>query len=187
MAKKTYMSAHQKERIVTAIILHGFATRMDARDAMEHALGNDIYNSMYPEELRKRLAAIPEEFMNLSENIQVRFPGEQWTKVNWGSERPIRTTEQGRALTFDAEHPFSKAWVAYKEVDNQLCNERTDARRQAQAVVSSARTFEDLLKVWPEITEIVRPIWNAPPPSPPVPSVIVALPQLNKALGLPPQ
>ena len=173
-----------REQILAAVLKHAFEAREKALEAEKFALGDAVYNDIYPEPLRKQMAALPDGFLPTDSDVKVQFEGQRFTHVYFGERRRIaRTHEYNAARVYEAKHPLTVRYDAWKKAQDDLNAEKSKAKSSAEAVLGSVTTVKKLIEVWPEVEQFARPFAVESP------SRAIALPikDLNKSLGLPPK
>lgn len=173
-----------RDQILDLMLTHAFGAREKELDKEKYALGNAIYEDVYPEETRKLMESLPGGFLASVGSLKIQFDGRNFTHVHFGEKRRVAYHHQyNAAKAYDGKHPLSKRLTAYQKAKDQLSSERANAKVDARAVLDSVTTVKKLMEVWPECAEFARPFAAESP------SRAVALPikELNKALGLPPK
>lgn len=97
-------------------------------------------------------------------------------------ERPAQRAQEA-VRVYDAKHPLTARYDAWKKAQDDLDAEKSKAKSSAEAVLNSVTTVKKLIEVWPEVEQFARPFAVESP------SRAIALPirELNARLGLPPQ
>lgn len=178
------LSNYIREQVLNAVLKHAFEAREKALEAEKFALGDAVYNDIYPEPLRKQMAALPDGFLPTDGDVKVQFEGQRFTHVYFGERRRIaKSHEYNAARVYDAKHPLTARYDAWKKAQDDLDAEKSKAKSSAEAVLNSVTTVKKLIEVWPEVEQFARPF--AVESS----SRAIALPirELNARLGLPPQ
>lgn len=173
-----------REQVLNAVLKHAFEAREKALEAEKFALGDAVYNDIYPEPLRKQMAALPDGFLPTDGDVKVQFEGQRFTRVYFGERRRIaKSHEYNAARVYDAKHPLTARYDAWKKAQDDLDAEKSKAKSSAEAVLNSVTTVKKLIEVWPEVEQFARPFAVESP------SRAIALPirELNARLGLPPQ
>lgn len=173
-----------REQILDAVLKHAFEDREKALKEEKHALGDAVYNDIYPKKVREQMAAMPEGFLPVDDDLRVQFDGEGYTQVYFGERRRIANAHRHNAAkVFDAKHPLTLRFAKYQKELSALKAEKNNAKSSAEAVLGSVTTVKKLIEVWPEVEQFARPFAAESP------SRAVALPikELNKSLGLPPK
>lgn len=178
------LSNYIREQVLNAVLKHAFEAREKALEAEKFALGDAVYNDIYPEPLRKQMAALPDGFLPTDSDVKVQFEGQRFTHVYFGERRRIaKSHEYNAARVYDAKHPLTARYDAWKKAQDDLDAEKSKAKSSAKAVLNSVPTVKKLIEVWPEVEQFARPFAVESP------SRAIALPtrELNARLGLPPQ
>lgn len=178
------LSNYIREQVLNAVLKHAFEAREKALEAEKFALGDAVYNDIYPEPLRKQMAALPDGFLPTDGGVKVQFDGQRFTHVYFGERRRIaKSHEYNAARVYDAKHPLTARYDAWKKAQDDLDAEKSKAKSSAEAVLNSVTTVKKLIEVWPEVEQFARPFAVESP------SRAIALPirELNARLGLPPQ
>lgn len=128
----------------------------------------------------KIVAALPKHLQEdvrlgpLTGSIVGTFAGCRHYINEWDGSRPARN------LMLDAEHPLSVEFFALEARKTDLNKKRADLRTDVRAALNSVTTVARLLKVWPEVKELL-PTSAAPTTNLPA----VKVEHLNAAIGLP--
>lgn len=178
------LSNYIRKQVLNAVLKHAFEAREKALEAEKFALGDAVYNDIYPEPLRKQMDALPDGFLPTGGDVKVQFEGQRFTHVYFGERRRIaKSHEYNAAVVYDAKHPLTVRYDAWKKAQDDLDAEKSKAKSSAEAVLESVTTVNKLIQVWPEVEQFARPFAVESP------SRAIALPikDLNARLGLPPQ
>lgn len=110
----------------------------------------------------------------LTSSIVGTFAGCRHYINEWDGSRPAKN------VLLDAEHPLSIEFFALEARKTDLSKKRGDLRTDVRAALNSVTTVARLLKVWPEVKELL-PTSAAPTTNLPA----VKVEHLNAAIGLP--
>ncbi len=176
------LTKYVREQILNALLAHAFDAREKALEAEKFALGDAVYNDIYPEPLRKQMAALPDGFLLTDSDVKVQFDGQRFTHVYFGERRLIaKSHEYSAARVYDAKHPLTARYDAWKKAKDDLDTEKSKAKSSAEAVLGSVTTVKKLIDVWPEVEPFAAPFNKESPCR----AVAVPIQKLNAALGLP--
>ena len=170
-----------RNTILQRMLKHAFSERLETLDKEEEALGDDIYDDIYPKEIRKKMAALPADYLPIAKYHHVAFGG-QVTQIKWAELRRISSDLYGyhTAKAYDAADPFSKRFFELEKHRAKLKEERERAAKAAAAALNSCTTIKKLLEVWPEAAPFVED-FTAPPA---VLALTLSIKDLNAQLGL---
>jgi len=166
--------------ITKAVLNHRFGAEEKALDAAMEALGDLIYETLYPEAgaARKRLdTALDGEYAYCT-GIDCNLAGDYRT-VPMSKQRPVQHKHcRGRAKFAAGEAPV----IQFRDIQtrrSKLREAENEARAKVNGVLSGATTVKKLLEIWPEVEPFVPPA-AAPVNLPAIPRV-----EVNALLGLP--
>lgn len=184
MSKSVRLSKHIKERLKVRLLDNAFKPKMDANRAAFRALGDDIYNDLYPEKVRKQMEAMPDGFLPTDSDVSVSFEQvDRYTRAYWNGQRRIASKHHNRhaAKVYEEKHDFTQRYAKLKEEREALRNQRAEAERSATAVMDNVTTLKKLIEVWPEVEPFARDFLVSAQSG-----TLPALPigDLNKRLGL---
>lgn len=137
-----------------AIILSVMKAAFDAREAALKAelaqIAEEVYEDLYRKHADK-MAAMPNGFLLELSQLRIKFD-EQLEILNFPEARRVAHCHKGSvARVYEPSHLLAKRYAKYTKAANEFDSDESKARSQAKAVVYSARTYEQLIKVWPEI------------------------------------
>lgn len=169
-----------RKTILDRVIAHGFGKSEAALYTEEQQLAATAYGKLVPEQHGKTMALLPKNYFDMSEGIAVVVEGKQvW--LRFGAERPVPA--QDRRLILPPTDHFAQRVMSFMARGKALEAAKKAARVQARAVISSVRTVEKLVAVWPEIASFTADIAQAQKP---VTALAAPIRDLNAALDLPP-
>jgi hypothetical protein len=166
-------------KIQNRLIEHAFSEQVKEWHKQEAELGDKIYRDLYPEGLRRKIAALPEGIVATTNYLQVAFGG-QVDRVGLSKDRRIGANHiRGTVLNYSTSHEFSKTHLDLEAAAESLRNRKDRARSEIRAVLASVRTLKQLLEVWPEAKPFVQDLEVAEQVS-----LSVPIKELNAQLGL---
>ncbi len=178
------LNAFIRNQILSAVMQHGFAARERALDDEKRAIGEAVYNDVYPEEVQAQMSALPPDYLPSSSDLRVQFQGYGFNRVYFGKSRPIAERHTyNAAVVYDQDHPLHARYHKWTNAQDSFIEQRNSARAEAEAVLRSVTTLEKLIKVWPEVETFAKPFFVVSAST----AVAVPIKQLNAALGLPPK
>ena len=171
-----------RAKILQRLLAHAFGERDKKLNADKEALGHDVYNDLYPTDLRKKMSALPDGFLPESRSQSVAFAG-QVTVVVWHELRRIADSRSSYHPTkaYDSDHVFTKRFFGLERESSRLKEERAKAESAARAVLNSCSTLKKLLEIWPEAAPFASD-FTAPPA---VRALTLSIKDLNVQLRLP--
>lgn len=141
------------------------------------------------EKIKNLLAEMPEGFydhsqiLNLSHRKRVRLQGMRTSLrdpvyADWGASRIVRNGIS--SVNTPKGHELETGYLAIEALDKKIKADADKIHAQVYAVIEPITTVAKLLKVWPEVRELLPPgLEHGKTP----PAVPVA--DLNAAIGLP--
>lgn len=170
--------------ISNKILDHRFSQGDKDLKAKEHALALDLYNLIYPENVRKAMAALPANFLPTSNNVRARVDG-----FNYDLKLTVYLTGNHDCV-YGSGHRFengsklgakleARVKALYEE-RQAYKSEKDAAKRDVDNTLAAFSTYKQLLDNWPEI----EPFVDVPEGvNRTMPVALVA--DLNAKLGLP--
>lgn len=150
------ISNYMKEQVISRLLKHAFEEREKSLQAKWYALGDAVYQDLYPADLQKKMNALPAGFLPMDDDVRVSFGG-NFTRVYFGENRLLARSHQSNAArVYDDKHPLSVRHDAYRSAKDQLEEETRKAKSSAQAILDSVTTLKKLIEVWPEVEPFVE-------------------------------
>jgi hypothetical protein len=152
--KSTKLSELKRNRILQKMVADIFKKRIEdlqkrkcqlATDVLEHELG--IYKKQFEE--------LPPEFFKKSMSMSVRFGVGSYDLV-LKEERSIpyhlrsRNYNYGECIHIPEDSVLYSTWNTFINDEKNLEEDRNDFKVNAKAILNSANSTGQLLKVWPE-------------------------------------
>jgi len=159
-----------------------FEGRDESIEKMIQDLGLKVYNTVYPRDVRKKMASFPEGAFVNGKNIKVAFGGER--RCFKFEDYKLFFYEHANSWNeiemFAGDHQLTAAHREIAKAEGQLKSEREALSLQVTAALRSCNTIKQLTDAWPEVVPFL-------PPSKASPAGLPALPfsSLNKMLALP--
>lgn len=175
------ISKATKAEMVTALLNHAFADRIKAADAQCRKIGDELWEEIYKAEKRHMLA-LPNKFLETAWYLKINING-QCRQVDFSEHKRVARTHNsfGNYPVFEDSHPVIVRWVAAKDAESAIKQEKSKAKKNAEAVLERCTTFKKLWETWPEAHEILK---HFDKPAGGVYLPAIPMPELNKALGL---
>lgn len=195
----TRLTTWTRERITKDVLEHRFSEQALRLVQDRAAFAMDVYNDIYSEADRKKMAALPNGWLPEDNDIRVQlggssrymsltFNGSTYGPVASVLKDPIervtlrmRSSDlRGCAKVYDAGHPLAER---YDELDTRQRDLNTaidTAKRQVEAALASATTIKRLIDLWPEIEPFASKYEDKKAPLPALPTT-----DLNALLDLP--
>lgn len=150
------LSNYIKETVISSLLSHAFDEREKALDKEWFALGDAVYQDLYPEDVQKKMKALPSGFLPVDDDVRVSFGGD-FTRVYFGENRMLSRAHQANAArVYDDKHPLSVRHAAFRKAKDALSLEKSGAKSSAQAILDSVTTVKKLIEVWPEVEPFVK-------------------------------
>lgn len=188
-----------RERIAKAVLKHRFAEIAAGLVAERAAFALTIYNDVYSEAERRKMAALPAGWLCDHEAIGAQFGGGAGYAIlnfngsAYGSSTGLLATSLGHvtrrlpythrngcAKVYETASALSTEHFAQKERLTDLNKQVDTAGRQINAALAQPGTTDRLIELWPEVEPFVKKL---EPTAPFLPSIPVA--RLNAMFGLP--
>lgn len=185
-----------RDSIVSAMLRHAFEDEAKALVKRRADLALAVYEDVYSEADRKKMAALPDGWLPSAESISARFGGSyeslRFSGALYGDlanlagdveplHRRIKETHRhGCSKNFDGSHPIAERHLELDGIQRELLDRVRSAKRQAISVVSSVSTIGRLKEVWPETAPFLARYEKKPPSLPAIPRD-----DLNHAFRLP--
>lgn len=173
-----------RRTVLERLKAHSFKARRDELDGKLRVLGDEVYDHVYPKEVRRRMQALPEGFLDECESLPVSFAGDvTWVRFTEKRRTATKHSSHGHvAAVYEASHTFT---ARFRELDgavSRLAAEESDAMHKAAALLASVTTTRLLLEAWPECRPFVEDLLKDTAPA----CVALAVPvaALNRAFGL---
>lgn len=192
------LNAHARSMIEQAILNYSFKAEQEELNKRELALGQELYDYLYPREIQSKMNSLPPEFFTHQDNFRVNYRVEpteinrkQWQNrlLRIGSSRPVSTRE---AHTRYEGHDITKLGDLGKVI-TQFCVDAyafDDKYERACAgirvTLKNMRTLAVVKRTWPEITTIVDKLGFVETAAAGK-AIAPQLQKLNEVLGLPPK
>jgi hypothetical protein len=170
-----------RDTIMGRLMKHAFEKReLDLRKE-DTKLADDVYDDIYPKDIKKKMADLPAEFFLSVQHLKVSFAG-QFEQVVMSAARPAsKRHDYNAAKVYDAKDPLSVRYFEIGKTRTKLREDRARAKSAARAALDSCSTIKQLLEVWPEAGAFVAD-FTAPPKTR---ALTLSIKDLNKTLGLP--
>lgn len=121
------------------------------------------------------------DYINLGGmRVNLQYNGQHSEYPNIPADR-VKKTPVPSEVTYDAEHRFTKEFLAIEADFETVTGRREGLRAQVRATLDQFTTVEKLLKAWPEASELLPDELGKPKAQLPV----VQTKDLNCLLGLP--
>lgn len=180
------LTADVRSAILRAVLAHAFVKRKAALKKDWLTLGDAVYRDLYPADVQRKMADLPAGFFEQDDDVLVQF-GSVMHRVRWVEQRNIaRAHLRGAARVYPTDHPLEKRYRELDTAEDKLRGDEGQASAQTHGVLHSVRTYEKLIEVWPEIEPLALPFRQNEARGTSF-ALALPIPQLNKALGLPPQ
>lgn len=169
-----------RNRILTRLMDHRFAVEQKQLNQDRDKHGNDVYNDIYPEALRRKFAKMAEHLPS-STHIRVQF-GAEFTEVGFSKSRPVseRHTEYRAAKIYGADHELSERFFDLQKRSRDLADRRSKAHKAGEITLRNCASVKQLVEAWPEVAEFVADIGTETP----VVALTVPVKDLNAHFGL---
>jgi len=196
----TKLTNWMREAIVKAVVAHRFADAALEIVQKRAALAAKVYDDLYSEADRKKMAALPNGWLPEDYDIGVQFGagrgyenlpfnGSLYGKVSSVLPDPIdRVTRRmayhhtrGCARVYEPDEAIVAEYNSIAAAAQSLSDEIETAQRQATAAVSSVSTIKRLIEVWPGIEPFAAKYEDEAKPN--LPALPTA--QLNALFKLP--
>lgn len=195
----TKLTTYIRENLAKDLLKHRFGDAAAALVADRAAFALKVYNDLYSEAERKKMAALPDGWLGKSSSItvqfgegsgygQIEFSGSVYGDVHAVMKAPVNAVYRlvayhhlrGCAKVYERTHGFSDEYDALRERQEDLATQISQARRQTEAALTKATTLKRLVEIWPEIEPFVEKYADKPKPLPALPTN-----ELNALLDLP--
>lgn len=195
----TRLTTWIREQITKDVVRHRFADAALELVKDRAALAVDVYNDVYSEAERKKMAALPSGWLGEDRDITVQFgDGRGYEKLSFSgavygevstvlkdSIEPVdllvqHRHERGCAKVYELTHPFALRRDDLRARDKDMSEAIRTARRQVEAAVQKATTLNRLIELWPEIEPFASKYEDKPKHLPALPTS-----ELNALLDLP--
>lgn len=179
----TRLTNYMRDEIINKLIEHRFSEHEKELQKQGHILGLAIYDDIYPPEIQKAMAALPNNFLPLQFYICCNF-GSKFAQVYFGCEKPVAYKHSySSAKVYNFSDPLSDQFFKLRDERKELKDKKDIARETAQSILYSVHTVKKLLQVWPECQPFVETVASVPKPM--LPALPIA--DVNAMLGLQPQ
>lgn len=173
------LTKHIREDILARVLNHAFQERAQNMLDAERAFVEEVWNAIYSEAERARMAELPSGWLPEDDDFKVSFDGEvqglyfrtgldhslpHWVKKTYGGGTvEINVPDHGKC---DRRMPSAaargnvlkvltgeivKRFSNLQEARAQLEKQYADVYRTAENTLSSVSTVKKLIEVWPEI------------------------------------
>jgi hypothetical protein len=195
----TKLTTYIRENLSKDLLKHRFGDAAASLVADRAAFALKVYNDIYSEADRKKMAALPEGWLGKDSDITVQFgDGRGYGKLEFSGsvygdvhavlKEPVDTVYRlvihqhlrGCAKAYERTHEFAAEYDALRERQKDLSTQISLARRQTEAALTKATTLKRLVDIWPEIEPFVEKYIDKPKPLPALPTN-----ELNALLDLP--
>jgi hypothetical protein len=136
------------DTIVSRAIKSSFEKREAALVKEEAALGIKAYNSMFPADLRKKLAALPEKWLRHCDCLQFTVRG-QYHRLCVGKKMATPADNYCSQLG-ELPAEVGEEVVAFDQRKDDLKREKNVAEIKLRGMLSNISTFAKLSELWPE-------------------------------------
>lgn len=195
----TKLTTYIRENLAKDLLKHRFGDAAASLVADRAAFALKVYNDLYSEAERKKMAALPDGWLGKDSDITVQFgDGSGYGKLEFSGsvygdvhavlKTPVDTVYRlvihqhlrGCAKAYERNHEFAAEYDALRERQKDLSTQISQARRQTEAALTKATTLKRLVDIWPEIEPFVEKYVDKPKPLPALPTN-----ELNALLDLP--
>lgn len=174
------LTNEMRNRIAKAVLEHRFGAEEAALDAARPALGDAIYEALYPTgsvaRLHLRASLEGEHYRTMRKTCH--FPGKRWVEIELSEVMPFFDKDDG-CLGFDANSPATAAFERFHAAERKLQEAKEEASAKVHGILSEATTVKKLMEVWPEVEPFI------PPAATPIHLPAVPRDEVNALLGLP--
>ena len=187
MAKIT---KHTKDSMVSELLENGkFNENVEAKERELEAAGDAVYQAIFGKYL-DGMKKLPREFFNHAKSLRLygipSGSNAYRTSIHLSEYRPITADYSNISADFHGLSPsdevIQKYHLAEKAYEDEV-TKRKKARAEAEAMLSSVNTFNQLWKLWPESKSLLGKFEQSDKPN------NALLPQnmvnINAAYGLP--
>jgi hypothetical protein len=189
-----------RDSIVAKLMKHRFGDAIDTLIKDRAAFAEKIYNDVYPETQRHRMASLPAGWLPEDSDLSVEFNGQARgytrlpfdgsfygpmarfrSKVERVHRRILNKHDHSAcAKSYDATHALAVEYGQLSDRFDSLKAEFETAERKASAALASVTTIKRLIETWPEIEPFAKEFDETPPKLPAIPTS-----DLNQLLDLP--
>lgn len=186
---KTPLNQADRDVIRNQIIGRKFTPLRDKQVVDENKLAMEVWTLAYKAYLPV-MAKLPRGAFKMSKTISTNVGGRSYY-LNADQEVQLMYEDANnwngkRLATFEATSPMGEKISAFAQSKIDLERQQQDADRKVAASLKAFRSFDDLLKAWPEAEKFIKARWATRPDyNANVPMVV--LKDLSKELGLPPE
>lgn len=176
----TRLTNELRNRIAKAVLNHRFEAEEKALDVATEALGDLIYESLYPAggNARKRLdTALDGEYAYCT-SIDCHLAGD-YRSIPMSKQRPVQHKHYSGRAKFDAN---AEPVVVFRDIQakrRKLKEHKDETAAKVNGLLSEATTIKKLMEIWPEVEPFI------PPAVTPVNLPAVPRDEVNSLLGLP--
>jgi hypothetical protein len=142
------MTNDHRNTIVKRALAKAFEKREAAQVKEEAALAAKAYNSIYPADLRKKVAAVPVEWFRTCQCMSFTING-QYHRLDAGKEMPT-PYDSGCHNNGNLIGEIAEEVQAFDQSKEDLRKERLTAESKLTGMLSNISTFSKLETLWPE-------------------------------------
>lgn len=182
------LSNDLRDKIAKELMARAFDKREAALKQTEGKLAKDIYLSLYPAAVRRKMTSLGQHFFETTSHITVQAGGD-FIRLNLpeafdGKREQVLIGEHHSGYhhvmeVYDAKHEFTNRIRTLQYAKTKLKEDKEQARAEVRGALFSVSTVNRLIKVWPEVEPVVKKLV-------PTKSGLPALPieALNSRFGL---
>ena len=175
------LSQGTRASITSALMVHRYSELLKQQKANEEKFADAVYMEIFSDKERRIMARLPAGWLAADLGFGVAFGGMRaYLKMSEARPFPAECVRKPVIKHFDAGHELSSKFLELQTAREALNKQRRQSEVDAERVLSSVRTTEKLLKIWPEIEPFI-PSSAAPPANLPA----VRIERLNEAFKLP--
>jgi hypothetical protein len=200
LTEKTIRLTISNKRIISGKILtYRFKKDADNLVRRYRALANDVYNDIYPESMRKKMAELPNGWLPEVSHFSASFGGEYGSlyfdgpslgnNYSYGvkfNERDDDETKRlmlskdrsGAVKVYDANHRFCDEYRELRNLSKDFEARMREGFAKIQQAFKLSSTVQGLKAKWPEVAPFLGDL--DPPPVPALPTA-----ELNSYFELP--
>lgn len=168
--------------ILERLVASRFGERQKALHCCFQDLGDAVYERVYPKDVLRTMARLPDGFFESCDLIRAMFGGDVYD-VPLSMERPFAAKHLGSAIAaqFSSEHHLTEVYDNLRDDQRKLTQEIDNARSHARGLIWNSYTVRQLLERWPECGPFVKDLVTSDTSR----ALAIPVADLNRMFGLP--
>jgi hypothetical protein len=160
--KNVRLNARIRRVILDRLMQHAFQAAREGLDKERAVLAAEVYDDVYPADVRRRMKRLPEGFFETSSHVCVNMGGQF---VSFSVEgRPVAFKHHyfsTPAASYPADHPFTLRHNELHARSQKLGEESSKSRLVGEAALESCASLRQLVEEWPAAEPFARDFMEA--------------------------